>query len=107
ALRERFAAIFRTKTRDEWCALMEGRDICFAPVLGLDEVADHPHMAARGTFYRDEGAWQPAPAPRFSRSRPARPARAVTANADTDAILGSLGMDASEREALRKEGVID
>ena len=106
ALRERFAAIFRTKTRDEWCTLMEGTDICFAPVLGLDEVADHPHMAARGTFYRDQGAWQPAPAPRFSRSHPARPARAVAANADTDAVLGALGIDASEREALRREGVI-
>jgi alpha-methylacyl-CoA racemase len=105
-LRERFAAIFRTKTRAEWCSLMEGTDICFAPVLGLDEVADHPHMAARGTFYRDEGAWQPAPAPRFSRSRPARPARAVAGNADTDEILGALGIDAAERAGLREAGVI-
>ena len=68
SLRAAIAASFRTKTRDEWCALMEGTDICFAPVLSLDEAPRHPHMAARQTFVAPDGVTQPAPAPRFSRS---------------------------------------
>jgi len=62
----RLAEIFRTKTRDEWCASMEASDICFAPVLAWDEVADHPHNKARGTFVEVNGVMQPAPAPRYS-----------------------------------------
>lgn len=68
SLRAAIAATFRTKTRDEWCALMEGSDICFAPVLGLDEAPKHPHMAARQTFVSPDDVVQPAPAPRFSRT---------------------------------------
>ncbi|MFC3676880.1 CaiB/BaiF CoA transferase family protein [Ferrovibrio xuzhouensis] len=68
SLRAVFAACFRTKTRDEWCALMQGTDICFAPVLALDEAPLHPHMAARGSFVAPDGVTQPAPAPRFSRT---------------------------------------
>jgi alpha-methylacyl-CoA racemase len=68
SLRAAIAAAFRTKTRDEWCAIMEGSDICFAPVLGLDEAPQHPHMAARETFTAPDGVVQPAPAPRFSRT---------------------------------------
>lgn len=66
ALKDRLAAIFLTKTREEWCAIMEGTDICFAPVLNLAETPHHPHIAARGTFVEDDGLIQPAPAPRFS-----------------------------------------
>lgn len=72
---------FRSKTRDEWCSLLEGTDACFAPVLTFDEAPDHPHLKARGTFVEVEGVVQPAPAPRFSRSRaelprpPAAPSR--------------------------------
>ena len=65
------AARFRTRTRDEWCALLEGSDACFAPVLALDEVPAHPHIRARDTFVEVDGVVQPAPAPRFSRT-PAR-----------------------------------
>ncbi|WP_300304334.1 CaiB/BaiF CoA-transferase family protein [Ferrovibrio sp.] len=68
SLRAAFAATFRTKTRAEWCAIMEGSDICFAPVLGLDEAPKHPHMAARQSFVAPDGVTQPAPAPRFSRT---------------------------------------
>lgn len=68
SLRASIAATFRTKTRDEWCAIMEGSDICFAPVLGLDEAPKHAHMAARETFVSPDGVTQPAPAPRFSRT---------------------------------------
>jgi alpha-methylacyl-CoA racemase len=73
ALRERFEALFRTKTRAEWCALLEGTDACVSPVLGMDEAADHPHNRARGTFIEVNGVNQPAPAPRFSRTPAARP----------------------------------
>ena len=65
---ETLAAIFRTRTRDEWTALLEGSDACFAPVLELAEAPGHPHMAARGTFTDAHGLTQPAPAPRFSRT---------------------------------------
>ncbi len=67
-LRERFAAVFRTKTRDEWTAVFEGSDACFAPVLSFSEARAYPHNAARGTFAEPGGIPQPAPAPRFSRT---------------------------------------
>lgn len=66
ALKDKLAVLFRTKTRDEWCALMEGTDICFAPVLSMAEAPAHPHNVARGAFIEREGVVQPAPAPRFS-----------------------------------------
>ncbi|NPT57143.1 CaiB/BaiF CoA transferase family protein [Paraburkholderia elongata] len=65
-MKQTFAAIFRTKTRDEWCALMEGTDVCFAPVLSLREAPHHPHNIARQTFIELDGVTTPAPAPRFS-----------------------------------------
>lgn len=68
SLRAAIAATFRTKTRDEWCAIMEGGDICFAPVLSLEEAPNHSHMAARQTFLAPDGVTQPAAAPRFSRT---------------------------------------
>ena len=72
ALKDKLTALFLTKTRDEWCALMVGTDICFAPVLSLREAPKHPHNVARGTFVEDGGMVQPAPAPRFS-ATPAPP----------------------------------
>lgn len=67
------ATRFATKTRDEWCKLLEGTDACFAPVLTLDEAPDHPHLKSRGTFITVDGVRQPAPAPRFSRTPAATP----------------------------------
>ncbi len=64
----RLAALFLTRTRDEWCDLLEGSDACFAPVLALDEARSHPHMKARGAYVEHDGAWHTAPAPRFSRT---------------------------------------
>jgi alpha-methylacyl-CoA racemase len=64
----KLAALFQTKTQAEWCALLEGTDACFAPVLELDEAREHPHMKARGAYIEHEGEWHPAPAPRFSRT---------------------------------------
>ena len=68
ALKQRLVEVFKTKTRDEWCKIMEGTDICFAPVLTMQEAPAHPHMAARKTFVTRHGVTQPAPAPRFSRT---------------------------------------
>jgi alpha-methylacyl-CoA racemase len=79
ALKERFAAVIRTRTRDEWCARAEGKEACVAPVLTPDEVGSDAHLRARGTFVQNAGIAQPAPAPRFSRTPaalsmpPARP----------------------------------
>ena len=68
ALAEKLAALFLTKTQAEWCALLEGTDACFAPVLGIDEAREHPHMKARGAYVEHDGMWHTAPAPRFSRT---------------------------------------
>jgi alpha-methylacyl-CoA racemase len=65
-LKAKVAALFLTRTRDEWCALLDGTDACFAPVLSLAEAPHHPHNTARGTFVEDSGMVMPAPAPRFS-----------------------------------------
>ncbi|MEP7299915.1 MAG: CaiB/BaiF CoA-transferase family protein [Caldimonas sp.] len=72
-LRLRLADIFRTRNRDEWCALLEGTDACFAPVLDWDEAPEHPHNQARRTFVAVDGIVQPAPAPRFSRTPAEQP----------------------------------
>lgn len=64
---------FKSRTRQQWCELLEGSDVCFAPVLSFDEAPEHPHMKARGTFVEVDGVIQPAPAPRFSRTVPAIP----------------------------------
>ncbi|MFQ5947968.1 MAG: CaiB/BaiF CoA transferase family protein, partial [Acidimicrobiia bacterium] len=69
-LKERFAAVFKSKTRDEWTALLEGTDVCFAPVLSMAEAPQHPHNRSRGTFVEVQGVLQPAPAQRFSRTKP-------------------------------------
>jgi crotonobetainyl-CoA:carnitine CoA-transferase CaiB-like acyl-CoA transferase len=66
--KQRVADVFATRTRDEWCAVYDGSDACFAPVLAPDEVPEHPHMAARGTTTVINGVLQAQPAPRFSRS---------------------------------------
>jgi len=67
-LRQKMQAVFKTRTRTEWCAILEGSDACFAPVLGLREASTHPHMAHRNSFVECDGVLQPAPAPRFSRT---------------------------------------
>jgi alpha-methylacyl-CoA racemase len=68
AMKERLAAIFKSKTRDEWCTIMEGTDVCFAPVLSWTEAPEHPHNKQRGTFTEVAGVTQPSPGPRFSRT---------------------------------------
>ncbi|SDL94228.1 CaiB/BaiF CoA transferase family protein [Maricaulis salignorans] len=87
AAKARLAAIFLGKTRDEWCALLEGSDVCFAPVLNYEESPDHPHMAQRGVYVEIDGVRQAAPAPRFSRTPGAVQGAASKPGADRDAIL--------------------
>ncbi|WP_338466070.1 CaiB/BaiF CoA-transferase family protein [Novosphingobium sp. ZN18A2] len=75
-LKDRLTVLFKTRTRDEWCAIMDGTDICFAPVLSLTEAPGHPHNAGRGTFVEDGGMVMPAPAPRFSATPAPKPSLA-------------------------------
>ncbi len=72
-LKERLGRMFRSQPAAHWCALLEGTDACFAPVLATEQAAQHPHNVARGTFFDREGVVQPSPAPRFSRTPPSRP----------------------------------
>jgi alpha-methylacyl-CoA racemase len=104
--KKKLAEVFRTKTRDEWCALLEGTDACFAPVLTPLEAPDHPHNRARGTFVELAGVPQPAPAPRFSRSAAPTPTPAMHPGDDTDAVLAGWGFEASEIERLRNSGAV-
>lgn len=103
-MRAALAEIFRAKTREAWCAELEGSDACFAPVLALDEVHRHPHAQARGTYVELDGVVQPAPAPRFDRSVPAPPRSAPQIGQHTDAVLAEAGFTAEEIAALRAAG---
>jgi crotonobetainyl-CoA:carnitine CoA-transferase CaiB-like acyl-CoA transferase len=97
------AKAFRTRTRDEWCALLEGTDACFAPVLTMAEAPQHEHLRARGTFVSVDGIVQPAPAPRFSRTIPDRPTPPEPPDARR-ALDGWIGPEAIAK--LEAEGVI-
>jgi alpha-methylacyl-CoA racemase len=105
-LKARIAAIFKTKTRDEWCEIMEGTDVCFAPVLSFAEAIQHPHNVARKTFVEVEGVMQPAPAPRFSRTKPEMQGPASEPGSDTESALRDWGFERDAIEALRAAGAI-
>ena len=105
-IRERLEAVFRSRTRDEWCAQLETSETCFAPVLDMAEAATHPHNAARGTFIEVDGMLQPAPAPRFSRTPSATPTAGVEPGVDLAAALDGWGLDASEIQTLNASGVV-
>jgi alpha-methylacyl-CoA racemase len=106
AMKERLAAVFRTRTRDEWCALMEGTDVCFAPVLPIPEAVEHPHNVARGTFVEVAGITQPGPAPRFSRTTPTIALPPAHPGQHTDEVLAAAGFDADRIAKLREAGAI-
>jgi alpha-methylacyl-CoA racemase len=106
ALKERLAAIFKAKTRDEWCEIMEGTDVCFAPVLSLAEAPEHPHNVHRGTFTELNGVMQPAPAPRFSRTTPEVQRPPAHAGQHTDEVLAEWGLDAERIAKLREAGAV-
>lgn len=104
--KEKMAAIFLRKTRDEWCALLEGSDACFAPVLDWQEAINHPHNRARQTFIEVDGVTQPAPVPRFSRTPPSQPEGAVAADANTEDILSDWGITDEIISKLSASGAI-
>jgi alpha-methylacyl-CoA racemase len=104
--RRRFADVFATRSRDEWAAVFAETDACVTPVLGLREAPLHPHLAARGTFIERDGAHEPAPAPRFSRTPAAVRSAPRTAGADTRQVLADWGFPAGEVEELLTSGAV-
>jgi alpha-methylacyl-CoA racemase len=104
--KERLAAVFRTKTREEWRGLLEGTDACFAPVLTPLEAHEHPHNRAREMFLVRDGVPQPAPAPRFSRTAAAIPEPPMHPGDDTEAVLGRWGFEPDEVAKLRAAGAV-
>jgi len=105
-LKLRLGALFATRTRDEWCALLEGTDACVAPVLDMDEAPNHPHNKARQSFVEHEGVMQPAPAPRFSRTPATLKPSPVAGQRSPDALLAGWGFGAEEVARLRDMGVV-
>jgi alpha-methylacyl-CoA racemase len=105
-LKDRLKALFITKTRDEWCALMEHTDVCFAPVLTMGEAAQHPHNVARGTFIEVAGVTQPRPAPRFSRTEPEVVSAPAHAGQHSRAVLADWGIAADRIDALMASGAV-
>ncbi len=105
-LKDKFAALFATRTRDDWCALLEGTDACVAPVLDMAEAPLHPHNRARSSFIEIDGVTQPAPAPRFSRTVPEAGAAAATPGQHSAAVLADWGWSLEAIETLQSAGVI-
>jgi crotonobetainyl-CoA:carnitine CoA-transferase CaiB-like acyl-CoA transferase len=97
--------LFLGKTRQQWCDLLEGTDVCFGPVLNFSEAPQHPHNVARGTFLDIDGVVQPAPAPKFSRSEPAAGVP-PQAGEHSDEILQALGLDPAAIAQLREAGAV-
>lgn len=91
-LKEKLTEVFKSKTREEWCEIMEGTDVCFAPVLDLVEAPQHPHNVARKTYIDLDGITQPAPAPRFSRTVTEVQFGSRYAGQDTEEILKDWGI---------------
>src|SRR5579884_830706 len=104
--KEKLAALFKTKTSAEWCALLAGTDACFAPVLTTDEAPSHPHHRASGTYVEIDGVWQGAPAPRFSRTVPELPIPPQPADPATAEKALKGWLDPAEIAALKAAGTI-
>jgi len=105
-MQQRFAAIFKTKTRDEWCEILGPTDACFAPVLSLSEAPYHPHNKARGVFIEIDGVIQPAPGPHFSRTKPSVPKSGPKPGTNTVDALVAWGFTKADVEVLVKEGAV-
>jgi alpha-methylacyl-CoA racemase len=107
AMKEQMTAIIKTKTRNQWDDIFDGTDACYAPVLAMSEARHHPHHKARGSFVEDDdGVWQPAPAPRFSRTRAELRGQAAELGQHTDEILNEFGFTEDEIAASYAAGAI-
>ncbi len=106
ALSAKFGALFLTRSRDSWCSLLEGTDVCFAPVLDMAEAPQHPHNVARGTFVDVGGVTQPAPAPRFSRTAPEIGITPALPGQHSAAVLKDWGWTLAEVAALEAQRII-
>jgi|TARA_B100001971_G_scaffold53989_1_gene49101 alpha-methylacyl-CoA racemase len=104
--KEEITKIFLNKTRDEWCDLMEGTDVCFAPVLDMSEAPKHPHNIERKTFIDLEGVTQPAPAPRFSRTEPEVVSSPSIVGEHTNEVLSSIGLSDEDISSLKTSGAV-
>lgn len=105
-LKGKFAAIFKSKSRSEWCNLMEGTDVCFAPVLDMDEAPHHPHNQARKTFIEIDSVIHPAPVPRFSRTAPEIQGPPVTPGAFLPETMLGWGLTKDDIDLLIANSVI-
>jgi alpha-methylacyl-CoA racemase len=105
-LKQRFAETFKTRSRDEWCKLLEGSDACFAPVLDFAEAHDHPHNRERNVFVTVSGVRQPAPAPRFSETVSEIASPPPESGQHTDDVLADAGYATGDIATLREQGVI-
>ncbi len=103
---EKLADIFKTKSRDEWCAIMEGSDVCFAPVLSMSEVADHPHNKDRKSFIEVDGILQATPAPKFSRTQPDLPTPPPIIGEHNETALRDWGFSEYEIDELKRSSAI-
>ncbi|MGJ8686711.1 MAG: CaiB/BaiF CoA transferase family protein [Spongiibacteraceae bacterium] len=106
ALKQKLASVIKQKTRAQWCEIMEGSDVCFAPILSMNEAPEHPHNKARESYLHIDGVVQPAPAPKFSRSISDVPRAPSPSGADTAAVLNDLGYGDADIAALREAGVL-
>ncbi|HUA36698.1 MAG TPA: CaiB/BaiF CoA-transferase family protein [Candidatus Binataceae bacterium] len=106
AMKDKLKEVFRSKTRDEWCEIMEGSDVCFAPVLSMDEAPHHPHNKHRSTFVDRDGVLQPGPAPRFSRTPSAIQCPPAKPGEHTEAALRDWGFSDSDLANLKSRGAI-
>lgn len=105
-MHQRLNTIFLSKTRDEWCAIMEGSDVCFGPVLNLEESMAHPHNVARNTFVTVDGIPQPAPAPRFDRTKSEIRMPPSVPGENSTAVLKAWGFGDREITDLLGAGVV-
>ena len=106
AMKKRFAEVFKTKTRDEWCEIMEGTDACFGPVMTMIEAPTHRHNVARGTFVEIDGVVQPQAAPRFSRTPAEIQRPPARAGEHTDEVLADWGFEGDRIAKLREAGAV-
>lgn len=105
-MRQDIASRIAEHTRDEWCARLEGTDVCFAPVLTMQEAPSHAHAQQREAFVQVDGFAQPGPAPRFGRSTPDHPRPAPDIGEHTDIVLQDYGFSSQEVQVLRSQGAV-